>query len=83
MAGVSTVGAVERVEEETAVERVAAAEERAVERVAEWVVERAVEDRAVERVAATVLATTVMAAAETAVAVDWVVAPAVRKGEAS
>jgi hypothetical protein len=37
----------------------------------------------VERVAATVLATTVMAAAETAVAVDWVVAPAVRKGEAS
>ena len=66
MAGVSTVVAVERAEEERAVDRVAAE--------AGW---------EVERVAATVLATTVMAAAETAVAVDWVVAPAVRKGEAS
>ena len=83
MAGVSTVVAVERAEEERAVDRVAADAGWEVERVAEWAVGRAVEERAVERVAATVLATTAMAAAETAVAVDWVVAPAVRKEEAS
>ena len=75
--------AVERAEEERAVDRVAAEAGWEVERVAEWAVGRAVEERAVERVAATVLATTAMAAAETAVAVDWVVAPAVRKEVAS